>query len=167
MREKDKREVLTKEVIELEIKNEYKKLIGYMCLALVFCMICFIVCVALIKDIVGLGFALLLLAIDVGILAYIIRLNMRRNANPLEYTIVTDRFTGFKMIMSRRYFCFEKHGAYLLPEPGATFYKYSKYYPMDYFKLRQTSIVGDEFYLILVKKKIFYIYNTQYFKLED
>ena len=59
---------------------------------------------------------------------------------------------------------FNTYGKYSIP--SKKFYQFSKTKMSDN-GIANTSFVGDEFYLILVKNKIVYVYNTKLFELQE
>jgi len=62
-------------------------------------------------------------------------------------------------------FHFEKHGKYRIFKNK--YYKYSLLTSMNDRDILESSFIGDEFYLVLVKNKIVYVYNTKLFELQE
>ncbi len=51
--------------------------------------------------------------------------------------------------------------------PSGCIYTWSKYNWMNSFSVFRSSNIGDEFYLVMVGKKIILAYNTKFFELQD
>ena len=63
------------------------------------------------------------------------------------------------------YIYFQSHGKYKVT-PGK-YYSIFKKLKTDWDGIFDTTFIGDEFYLILVKNKIVYVYNTKLFELQE
>ncbi len=59
---------------------------------------------------------------------------------------------------------FKCYGTFRIPK--GTNYQESKMYSMDAKGVYNYSVVGDEFYLVVIDNKILYVYNTKLFELQ-
>ena len=94
-----------------------------------------------------------------------------------DFIIVKDVFAAMATRNSdwaptyRKYMCFKMYGNFevrggsLRGSLNKDFYRWSKYNHMWYEGLNKTSVPGDEFYLVMYKKRILAVYNTKLFEL--
>lgn len=62
-------------------------------------------------------------------------------------------------------FHFEKYKEYNLPE--GKLYHWSQTNSMNDWQIYRSAEIGDEFYLVTVKDKVLYVYNTKHFELQE
>ena len=174
MREANKKEILTREIIEKDLKLEYKKRIT----TNIYIFIGFFIfwCISLtmveftfeLKNIFCNLISLLLLIGNIVFLCFLIK-NICEYKQK-NYTIVTEQYIGLvkKLVGNDTHFCmnFDKYGKFIL-NYMAEYYPSSQYYKMNMQRLIETSTPGDMFYLIVCKNKIIQIYNTKYFEIEN
>ncbi len=61
--------------------------------------------------------------------------------------------------------CFEKYKHYDLPE--GKLYNWSQINSMNDWQIFRSAEIGDEFYAVIVKNKIVYVYNTKHFEFQE
>ena len=87
-----------------------------------------------------------------------------------KYTIVIDRLVDARWISRHRnryfYFFFAVQGKIQIIHTK-TYYPWSKDYNMLGHSLINSSNIGEDFYLVLVNKKIVSVYNKKMFELSD
>ena len=178
--QEERKEIITKESIENDIKKKYKELIFINSIVTLGCIISFALVITAfinslssghfrIEDIIFCGIFCLTNIVFSTNLILLIRSFAKK---PLEYKIVIDKYvkTEWKFVFNRRYphFCFEKCGSYGLPRVNYNVvYENSNYNKMTIGTLKNSVNAGDEFYLILVRNKIFNLYHTRIFELRD
>lgn len=175
------KETLKKEFIEQDIK-EYYKLISKQTIALtVFVYLGFIFLLFLPKILPNKNspnifyimslvvYIILLFAISVSTILLIIK----RFTKNIKYTIVVDTLTNIGTkheigygIFGRECLCFRKQGKFLL-QYNRNYYSWSEFHQTNNDGIKNRSIPGDKFYLILINKKIFNVYNQKMFELSD
>ena len=177
------KEVLTKSLIEQEIKKLYIWYIKYYLLASVFVFIGFIVLWNMcdlkhtfmhniILTILSVMYISVLLLTFTRLILYIYNYFKK----DLKLVIITDTLVKFdrsRVFLSislwriLKCLCFAKNGKFTL-EWDRPYYPLSTYYnKIDESKIADTSYPGDEFYLVIKNKKILNVYNTKFFELKN
>ncbi len=70
----------------------------------------------------------------------------------------------YKRIYILNKLCFSRHKWFDIPE--GKLYRWSDKYRMEHWAVYRWAEIGDEFYLITVKGKVLYVYNTKHFELK-
>ena len=114
-------------------------------------------------------YIILLLAISVSTISLIIK----RFGKNIKYTIVVDTLTNIGTkhefgygIFGRECLCFRNQGKFLL-KYNRNYYSWSEFHQTNNDGIKNRSIPGDKFYLILINKKIFNVYNQKMFLLNE
>lgn len=168
------KQTLKKEHIEQDIKKEFRYII-FMCI--IFIPIFILLLYGGILAIQKRGFfflTILLLVVTLIILfGFIATLIVSINAyvhRKEKYTIVIDRLVDARWITRHRnryfYFFFAVQGKIQIIHTK-TYYPWSVHYSMIGSSVINSSSFGEDFYLVLVNKKIVSVYNKKMFELSD
>lgn len=60
--------------------------------------------------------------------------------------------------------CFSKYKWFEIPE--GKLYRWSEKYKMEHWAVYRWAEIGDEFYVVTIKGKVVYVYNTKHFELQ-
>ncbi len=171
MKEENRKEILTNENIEYDIDKTYIYKIKSITMGLIVCLIASFVSCLTIKtnDIVPMITVTLVVLITVMIfICWCVLLLKYVNKN-YKYTIERDCFigTGVHRVVTQRMSCmeFKTYGKFVL-QNEMTYYAWSKVNQMNNKTLKKTSLLNDEFYLILINGKIINAYNTKFFEIQ-
>lgn len=171
-----KKEILTKETIELDIKNVYTKNIRDFSILTIVSWIAFVIEILFFanasKNTNIYDYVILIITaiLSIGATLYLV-FYIKDYLNP-KYTIQTDHFvkTGKKAIFGSVWgmpcLCFSKYGKFILGFYDK-YYQWSENYPMSSYGIKNTSIPGEEFYLIIINNKIINVYNKKLFELKE
>ncbi len=61
--------------------------------------------------------------------------------------------------------CFSRYKWFDIPE--GKLYRWSDKYRMEHWAVYRWAEIGDEFYLVTVKDRVLYVYNTKHFELKE
>lgn len=116
---------------------------------------------------------LLLIPASVFAIIYINRYRLKRDIKNGNFTVITDKLVDEKQNEPRtemtfykgRYVSYLEFGCNDRWELEGSYYTWSKLYRMSDSGICNTSLVGDEFYLVLYNKnnKILMAYNSRFF----
>ncbi len=168
----NRREILTKENIEYDIEKSYIYKIKSMTMGLIICLIASLAFCFIIKtnDIVPIITVALVVLLTVLIFIFWIALLLKYVNKNYTYTIERDFSigTGVHRFVTQRMPCmkFKTYGKFVLQDEMA-YYTWSKVNHMNGKTLKSTSLLNDEFYLVLINGKIINVYNAKFFELKD
>lgn len=187
--EENKKEIFTRKEIEHDLHAAHKKNIIAGFLILFFIPIFYlIITIAISLEDIEYDFDYFLFYLCYGTLILgaigtvtLIIYNIYKLYSPLKYQIATDNYEYFHIMkvapcgISYRAMNFKTYGdfplelasAYTLNEYNRGFYTWSEISHCGQKELYQGSFRGDEFYLIIIKNKIRYIYNKRYFEFKE
>ena len=174
MRE-DKKEILTKEKIEIDIKKKYKwqtKEYAFVSILLLLYSILFFSYVEFKWEFWYIFFIIIsLVVVFLNIVSvYFLFINLQvLISNEMNYSICVDRYKGTSNKRIGKYVIpcmdFEKYGRFELHN-REQYYSWSKLFMVDNRGLKRSSHIDDLFYVILIRNKIVYIYNRDFFDLK-
>ena len=222
MREKTKKEILTKEKIKNELKDIYIHNLLIRCLYILLFVLCSLCIYGLISNHLSLkdnyasvGITLLIIQYGItiiifGTMLFFIVYNIYKFISLMvlvcknKFDIVTDKLVNKekdgghkiyimeysidemelhdhrkpyvflfpkieKYLLKKGYItnklCFAKHKDYYLPE--GKLYRWSEKYKMDHWAVYRWAEIGDEFYVVTIKGKVAYVYNTKHFEFKE
>ena len=174
MLQENRKEILTVEMVEKDIKRELKNEIIWYAFAFIACVIYLDISLGFIEFKIKWNYIvcnIIALIVFIAVIWFLFRLLKSVNAyRKMKYYFVEDRYEGLskKFLIYKPYEClkFNKYGDFII-NYMAEYYPLSKYYNMNMQKLKETSSVGDSFYLVLINKKIIYVYNMKFFELNE
>jgi hypothetical protein len=175
-----KKEILTKDIIEHDIKKLYiwklRNLIPAMLFSYLGALFLWFYCDLNNKNNRTIGMVTILTVYIIFLifitiyLIYLLWQYLRKNA---KYTIVSDTFIGIGTkhrldygLFGRHCLCFSNYGKFAL-DFHKTYYNWSELYATDNDGIIKRSIPGDSFYLIIENEKIINVYNKKTFIFND
>ena len=168
------KQTLKKEHIEQDIKKEFRYII-FMCIIFIpVFMACLYVAILAIRKRGFFFLTILLLVVTLIILfGFVATLIISINAyvhRKEKYTIVIDRLVDARWIGSYKhrafYFFFAVQGKKQIVDTK-TYYRWSECYNMIGDEVIRSSRIGEDFYLVLVNKRIVCVYNIKMFELSE
>lgn len=175
------KEVLTREKIKYNCKAEFYTLFFNAIKLIIFCILVILFTFFWFSSLLSMPklawflssiFFLIIILIPIAVLIQYKQLRLIYNN---KFNIVRDKLVScqekeiyhhpkLRIFSTPNTLHFKLYGKYLLfPEK---YYKSSKY-KMNDDGIVNTALIDDEFYLILVKNKIVYVYNTKLFELQE
>lgn len=130
------------------------------------------------KNPILLTLVIFLICMSIGALCRLIYCVYMHLKSRKDFIVVKDIFAAMATKHSEWsanwsiYMCFKTYGNFKVKGGGLRsgsldkdFYRWAKYNHMWYGGLNRTSVPGDEFYLVMYKKRILAVYNTKLFEL--
>lgn len=161
-----RKEILTKEIIEKELKKEYYSatiaISAVVLMLVLFYAFLWFICKSLVDPNFSIMFVfciVLLILLFLGVFGYAVYWIINCFTLMNNYSIVTDSLceidrtkASFFSHHTYPFFRFKNYGIFLLSY-SKIYYRWSEFYHMDGYGLDNCSVLGDDFYLVVVNKK--------------